>query len=956
MSPADSPFKFPPVVDREGDHQMIDHSTLQLPSSTPASSTTSCSTPDINQDSNITHQPTTNLDHPAGASAFWTNADMNNATQPSTNLPMTPLCSFDHLNHPSSTGTTTPSIDNSSSSGGMDSTHTTPASASTKFQYPFSTTTPGVKSANPNMLFRNHDLVQTPSTANTQWSGPTNPASAIDHAFMPPPPPNTSSSHGMHHTSHMSLTGLSPMLAGFTTSSPTFDQNLQSHISGTAAGVGSAAPSPINAQLNRPGGPIRTFSASAAIPQMNRKRSNTLMTLASSTPSSSSSATLNSYPYPSPRFPNSSINTHPHPHVHPSSLSQPTRLSRQPSVPIMTGEPMKRVFHPSPATAISPAIGVDLTHLPMDNDSYGAHRMGMDMNMGMPMGYNSMPISMGMGMGMGMRSTPPMEAKPPRFKPTKEQLEILIKSYEENKNPDGPAREALAKRLGPDVRPKTLQIWFQNRRSKSRAKERDANMPKSLHTRGGSSAHGHRSSASTSTSKGGSNKGVDIDALRGLIHDEDPNLFILPITVLSIANWTRFLMPGTGISHPDLAASLRFTPSAQPSLYLYVVHQTDTLRIEIPISTTSISNLQSVHNPSLNTEAVAISFELSMNTAKYSAWNGDDSQTHQGVWNEVGEFTGGETNGGGRCELTGDKEVLLSAFSRVQQYLSSQSFPNNMGGTNPTRSSSGSSWKFPSMSASTSFSSTAVGGVKTPPLVLPILGHLPSTTHHQHQRQRSFSQPDMKSSSSGASGDSSSLSEFEYTSKAMNFAQNQNQPQITSGQVPLPLASATSTSTNTSTATTTFDHVDTFSNPNQPFSSTWNSPDINLSMNTGGAGEGSLSSWGFPSTADTNSLSSTTLNPSTLSIGPGTMLTAGEGDFDRFATLNSGINIPFSHSQKNQYMGENQSEGSSEMDLGTPPFEFEDKSQATTVNLDDLGGGGKKGKDRFLGGLESGEL
>nr|XP_019048795.1 hypothetical protein I302_02570 [Kwoniella bestiolae CBS 10118]OCF27725.1 hypothetical protein I302_02570 [Kwoniella bestiolae CBS 10118] len=846
---------------------------------------------------------------------------MNNPAQSSSNLPMTPLWSFDHLNNPSSTGTATPSIDNSSSSGGMDSTHTTPASASAKFQYPFSATP--AKTTNPNMLFRNNDLVQTPSTANTQWSGPTNPASAIDHSFMPPPPPNTSSSHGMHHTSHMSLTGLSPMLAGFTTSSPTFDQNLQSQ----STGPGSVAQSPINPQIHRPGGPIRTFSASAAIPQTSRKRSNTLMTLASSTPSSSSSATPNSYPYPSPRFPSSLMNTHSH--VHPSSLSQPNRLNRQPSVPIMTGEPIKRVFHPSPATAISPAIGVDLGHLPID-DGYGG-RMGMGMGMGMPMGYNSMRMGMNMGMGMGMRATPPMEAKPPRFKPTKEQLEILIKSYEENKNPDGPAREALAKRLGPDVRPKTLQIWFQNRRSKSRAKERDANVPKPSHTRGGSSSLGHRSSASTSTSKGGSNKGVDLEALRGLIHDEDPNLIILPITVLSIANWTRFLMPGTGISHPDLAASLRFPHSAQPSLYLYVVHQTDTFRIEIPINTTAMLNLQSVQNPSLNTEAVAISFELSMNTAKYAAWHEDDAQTHGGVWNEVGDFTGGETNGGGKVELTGDKEVLLGAFSSVQQHLSNSTYPKPMGGIAPVRSSSGNSWKFPSMSTSTSFSS-GPGGVQTPPLDLPILSHLHSSTQ-QHQRQRSFSQPDLPSSSSGGSGDSGSgsLSEFEYTSKAVHFSQNQPG---TSGQVPLPLPlTGASTSTNPGTAST-FVNIDYTST--QPFSSSWNSPDLNLPMNAGSA-------WGFPQNTD-NSFAST-LNPSSLSTtGP-----AGRTGFNQFATLNSGINP-----HNSQHISGDQSEGSSEMDLGTPPFEFEDRSQATTVNVEEMGG--RKGKDRFMVGLEQGEM
>jgi hypothetical protein len=30
-------------------------------------------------------------------------------------------------------------------------------------------------------------------------------------------------------------------------------------------------------------------------------------------------------------------------------------------------------------------------------------------------------------------------------------------------NPDAPTREVLAKQLGPEIKPKTLQIWFQNR-------------------------------------------------------------------------------------------------------------------------------------------------------------------------------------------------------------------------------------------------------------------------------------------------------------------------------------------------------------------------------------------------------------------------------------------------------------------------------------------------------------
>jgi len=77
-----------------------------------------------------------------------------------------------------------------------------------------------------------------------------------------------------------------------------------------------------------------------------------------------------------------------------------------------------------------------------------------------------------------MGQPPLVEAKPARFKPTKEQLAILIASYNENKwvvlgssyrakltfrNPDAHTRDRLVKQLGGGVKAKTLQIWFQNR-------------------------------------------------------------------------------------------------------------------------------------------------------------------------------------------------------------------------------------------------------------------------------------------------------------------------------------------------------------------------------------------------------------------------------------------------------------------------------------------------------------
>ena len=77
-----------------------------------------------------------------------------------------------------------------------------------------------------------------------------------------------------------------------------------------------------------------------------------------------------------------------------------------------------------------------------------------------------------------------VNGKPPRFKPTAKQLAILLQTYERTKyvNPVTPftdsgrhinaeERERLARRLGGGVKPRHVQVWFQNRRSKSRNKE-----------------------------------------------------------------------------------------------------------------------------------------------------------------------------------------------------------------------------------------------------------------------------------------------------------------------------------------------------------------------------------------------------------------------------------------------------------------------------------------------------
>jgi len=141
-------------------------------------------------------------------------------------------------------------------------------------------------------------------------------------------------------------------------------------------------------------------------------------------------------------------------------------------------------------------------------------------------------------------------------------------------------------------------------------------------------------------------------------HSYTASLFLVPITVLSISSWTRFLAPGTGYLSPDLGCSIAI--SATSSLSMYITHKAETFRISIPIHTHTMSNLQATANPAVNTDAVAIGFDLATGSAAFASW----SESEEECWRVVGDITGGEAEDGGRCELTGDREVhrLLNRF------------------------------------------------------------------------------------------------------------------------------------------------------------------------------------------------------------------------------------------------------------------------------------------------------
>ena len=68
--------------------------------------------------------------------------------------------------------------------------------------------------------------------------------------------------------------------------------------------------------------------------------------------------------------------------------------------------------------------------------------------------------------------SPAEQPKPKRCKISREQLAVLIKSFEEEPLPNFDQRQALAKMLG--MTPRSVQIWFQNRRQRLLKPQRQA--------------------------------------------------------------------------------------------------------------------------------------------------------------------------------------------------------------------------------------------------------------------------------------------------------------------------------------------------------------------------------------------------------------------------------------------------------------------------------------------------
>ena len=154
---------------------------------------------------------------------------------------------------------------------------------------------------------------------------------------------------------------------------------------------------------------------------------------------------------------------------------------------------------------------------------------------------------------------------------------------------------------------------------------------------------------------------TELAALRALAHldadDSESCPRPLPISVLCMNGWTRFLSPNTPIL--DLGAAVRFGDGAE--LYMYILHLDETFRLVVPLANASVGGIEAKHNPSI-LGPVQVRVKVGGEVVRFERWVEGDGR--RGGWYPTGDFTGGEASKGGRCELTGDREV--SSALRVE--------------------------------------------------------------------------------------------------------------------------------------------------------------------------------------------------------------------------------------------------------------------------------------------------
>jgi hypothetical protein len=140
--------------------------------------------------------------------------------------------------------------------------------------------------------------------------------------------------------------------------------------------------------------------------------------------------------------------------------------------------------------------------------------------------------------------------------------------------------------------------------------------------------------------------------------DPTANMTLLPVTVLAFSDWRRISTPGS--CSPDLGGSIHLIPPPMvsmsqpfsPHLHLYAVQSGTTFRMTIHIDQDSIGP-EPVHmltNPNSDMDTVAVRLNIRPGKTIFSMWTGQS-------WTAALDFTEGVATLGGRCEMTGKKEV-----------------------------------------------------------------------------------------------------------------------------------------------------------------------------------------------------------------------------------------------------------------------------------------------------------
>jgi hypothetical protein len=140
--------------------------------------------------------------------------------------------------------------------------------------------------------------------------------------------------------------------------------------------------------------------------------------------------------------------------------------------------------------------------------------------------------------------------------------------------------------------------------------------------------------------------------------DPTANMTLLPVTVLAFSDWRRISTPGS--CNPDLGGSIHLIPPPMvsmsqpfsPHLHLYAVQSGTTFRMTIHIDQDSIGP-EPVHmltNPNSDMDTVAVRLNIRPGKTIFSMWTGQS-------WTAALDFTEGVATLGGRCEMTGKKEV-----------------------------------------------------------------------------------------------------------------------------------------------------------------------------------------------------------------------------------------------------------------------------------------------------------